>query len=201
MSEESGTPKAQLAAAFVAAQGEFKSALKESSNPFFKSKYADLTSIWEACSGALKKHRLAVSQAPGQLLKDPTRLELKTTIMHASGAEMWSVMEIPLVKIDPQAMGSALSYARRYSLAALLGIVVDDDDANKATRDRHKSQPHEETETISKEEAKSLAALAVEMGWTEIERQNLLVDFGLDTIMDLPVDQVKKFEAHLRGDK
>lgn len=193
-------PKTQLAAALVKAQAEFKSAIKEANNPFFKSKYADLTSVWEACSDALKKYGLAISQSPGQVLKDPARMELKTTIIHESGAESWSIMEIPLTKLDPQGLGSAITYARRYSLAAILGIVVQDDDGNKGTHAKKQSvKPG--TPTISRDEANSIGAMAQEYGWQNHERQNLLHEFEIEDIYELPKDKIESFKATLRGDK
>lgn len=184
--------------ALVAAQAEFKSALKQSNNPFFKSKYADMASIWEACSGALKKHSLAVSQHPGRILDNPNRLELHTELFHSSGQCLTSTMEIPIVKMDPQGFAATITYGRRVGLAALLGIIVDDDDGNAAT---HKPIHAKPVLTITKEEAANLKKLSEELGWTQAEREHLLLEYGLDSIMDLEKDQLKQFEAHLRGDR
>lgn len=203
-----------LDAAFVSAQAEFKSAIKDSANPFFKSKYADLASIWNACSDSLKKHKLAISQAPGRILSDPTRIEITTTLIHVSGQTRAFTMEVPLVKIDAQGLGSCISYGRRYALTSALGIVVEDDDGNAGskiiTRPKRKSEGGHggggspdinyalPLETITKDEAKELAKMAQELGWTNEEKEHLLDEFGLESIMDLEKSQVSLFEAHLR---
>jgi len=199
---ESNESQAKLSAAFVAAQKEFKSAIKEATNPFYKSKYADLASVWEACHQSLAKHDLAISQSPGKVLDQPLRMELETALVHSSGAYRKSVMEIPLKDLAPQSVGSSITYARRYALAAVLGIVIDEDDANKGSGKKAKAKyakPAAKVETITKEDAAALRELAIEMDWTDAEREHLLLEYGLDNIMDLEKDQLKMFEAHLKG--
>lgn len=123
---------ANLAKALSTAQGGIKAALKDSNNPFFKSKYADLTSVWDSCRTALSSNGLAVTQSTafvGELLV------LETMLMHLSGEWVSSVYPINPVKNDPQGIGSAITYARRYSLSALVGVVADeDDDGNAASK-------------------------------------------------------------------
>ena len=115
----------ELAAALAKAQGQMSGASKDSSNPFFKSKYADLHSVWEACRKPLSENGLAVVQLPN-------RDVLTTVLMHESGEYISS--EIPILAKDnsPQALGSAISYARRYALAAIVGVYQVDDDAEAA---------------------------------------------------------------------
>ena len=115
----------KLADALSKAQGEMEGALKESTNPFFKSKYSSLTSIWNCAKGPLTKNQLSVVQST---YIDGGDIFLETVLMHASGEWISSVYPIKPVKQDPQGLGSALTYARRYSLQSLLGIVADDDD-------------------------------------------------------------------------
>ena len=110
----------KLAAALVKAQSAMKIAKKDSENPFFKSKYADLGSVWEACHSALSENEIAVVQSPVFL---DGRFFLRTTLLHSSGQSISGDYLIKPVKEDPQAYGSAYTYARRYSLAAVLGIV------------------------------------------------------------------------------
>lgn len=123
---------ANLAKALSAAQGSIKAALKDSSNPFFKSKYADLTAVWESCRPVLSANGLAITQSTafvGELLV------LETMLMHLSGEWVSSVYPINPAKNDPQGVGSAITYARRYSLSALVGVVADeDDDGNAASK-------------------------------------------------------------------
>lgn len=119
-----------LAAALNAAQKELRGAVKDSKNPFFNSKYADLESVWEACREPLARNGLAVSQTtiPGP----DSETMLVTTLMHNSGEWIRGFYPIKQVKNDPQAAGSAMTYARRYTLAAAVGIIQVDDDAESA---------------------------------------------------------------------
>lgn len=123
----------ELAMALAKAQAEMLPAMKDSANPFFKSKYADLASVWDACRAPLTKNGLSVVQL---ISSDTDKLVLKTTLIHSSGQWIESVAPIVPVKNDPQGLGSALTYMRRYSLAALVGVYQDDDDGNAATGNR-----------------------------------------------------------------
>lgn len=118
----------ELAAALAKAQAEMGNAKKSSNNPYFKSKYADLAEVLDTCREALSKNCLSVVQPVGTV-NDKT-IEVHTMLMHSSGQWISSTMNIPMVKLDPQAAGSAITYARRYSLAAMVGIAQADDDAN-----------------------------------------------------------------------
>ena len=120
----------ELAAALAKAQGEITGALKDSANPFFKSKYADLASCWDACRGPLSKNGLSVVQG---LDVSDGHLYLKTRLMHSTG--QWIDSTTPVTPKDdtPQGMGSALTYARRYALTAMVGVAQVDDDANAAS--------------------------------------------------------------------
>lgn len=120
----------ELATALSKAQGEITGALKDSANPFFKSNYADLASCWDACRSALTKNGLAVTQFP---TTDPTGSYLVTTLMHSSGQWMRSSLILKSKDDTSQAMGSAITYARRYALAATVGIAQVDDDGNQAS--------------------------------------------------------------------
>ena len=121
----------KLAAALVKAQSMIKGAVKDSENPFFKSKYADLGSVWEACHSALSENEIAVVQSPVFL---DGRFFLRTILLHSSGQSISGDYLIKPVKEDPQAYGSAYSYARRYSLSAMVGICsIEDDDGNAAS--------------------------------------------------------------------
>lgn len=120
----------ELTTALAKAQGEITGALKESANPFFKSKYADLASCWDACRGPLSKNSLAVFQAAETTEHG---LVLTTTLAHGSGQWMRSTLGVNPKDDTPQAMGSALTYARRYALTAIVGIAQVDDDGNAAS--------------------------------------------------------------------
>jgi ERF superfamily len=120
----------ELTAALAKAQGEITGALKESKNPFYKSSYADLASCWDACRGPLSKNSLAVFQAAETTEHG---LVLTTTLAHGSGQWMRSTLGVNPKDDTPQSMGSALTYARRYALTAMVGIAQVDDDGNAAS--------------------------------------------------------------------
>jgi len=116
---------ADLAAALSKAQATMTSAKKDSTNPHFKSRYADLASIWDACRESLTKNGLAVVQLPG---KDEAGYYVETVLTHASGEFIAEKLHIVPTKDDPQGLGSAITYARRYGLAAIAGVAPDDSD-------------------------------------------------------------------------
>lgn len=120
----------KLAAALHSAQDRLKYAKKDSSNPFFKSKYADLESVWDACRDALRDNGLAVSQLP---INEGEMVGVETILMHISGQYISNSCSVRTVKPDPQSAGSAITYLRRYGLAAVLGIIQSDDDANESS--------------------------------------------------------------------
>ena len=122
---------AKLATALSIVQGKLTHAKKDSANPFFKSKYADLESVWDACRSLLAENGLAVMQFPGEFV-DGT-MSLNTVLTHSSGEFMSYLMSVPMTKMDAQGAGSCISYMRRYALAAVVGVVQADDDGNAAS--------------------------------------------------------------------
>ena len=127
----------ELAIALNSFQGKLKAVKKDATNPFFKSHYATLDAIWETIREPLATAGLAVTQTLSQANDGKTLLD--TSLLHTSGEWISGSMLINPVKDDPQGLGSAISYARRYSLCAMLGVVADeDDDANVATKPKPK---------------------------------------------------------------
>lgn len=124
----------QLFEALSKAQGEMQGAVKDSSNPFFKSQYADLTSVWEACRNPLIQNGLTISQV---LQSVSGQTFLVSILGHSSGQWLKSMIPVNPAKADIQALGSAITYCRRYALAALVGVCPEDDDGEKAM-DREK---------------------------------------------------------------
>lgn len=127
----------QLATALSKVQAALVPALKDAENPAFKqggkaSRYADLASVWDACRGPLTENGLAVIQSPG--LCGGNQVEMTTIITHASGQWISGTLSIPLAKVDAHGYGSATTYARRYALAAMIGVIADDDDGNAASK-------------------------------------------------------------------
>ncbi len=114
----------ELASALAKAQSEMQPAIKDSDNPFFKSKYADLGSVWEACRPVLGKNGLCVMQFT-EIVNE--RLMMVTMVAHSSGQWIKSYLPLNPTKTDPQGYGSAITYMRRYGISALIGVVADDD--------------------------------------------------------------------------
>lgn len=133
-----------IAAALAKAQSAIKAAIKDSENPAFKnggkvSKYADLAAVWEACREPLSKNDLSIVQTTDFDDKD---VWLVTTLMHSSGESIIGRYPLRPVKHDPQGFGSALTYARRYTIAAMVGVVADDDDDGNAASGRNGNGHH-----------------------------------------------------------
>lgn len=134
----------KIAAALVSAQSAVQHAEKDSSNPHFNSRYTSLTAVHDACQDALRAASLAVTQQPfpftdvaGNPLLDgqgkPAGFILRTVLMHESGQFIASELPMGPNMAKPQEVGSAMTYARRYGLAAMLGVCPEDDDAEAAT--------------------------------------------------------------------
>ena len=117
----------ELAPALAKAQGEMGIAGKDNDNPFFKSKYADFATIVKASRPHLAKHGLSVSQPPVMLNPDGTGI-LVTLLLHSSGQYICSTMRISPMKSDHQSLGSCITYLKRYSYAAIIGVVAENED-------------------------------------------------------------------------
>ncbi len=121
----------ELATALAKAQGQMTAAKKDAANPFFKSKYADLAAVVEAVKGPLSANGLSYCQFVDT---DEQGLWIETILMHSSGEWLSGRLRMPVAKQnDPQALGSAITYGRRYGLQAATGVPADDDDGNAAT--------------------------------------------------------------------
>lgn len=145
----------EFAAALVKVQGQLEGAKKDTANPFHKSKYADLSSCWDACREALQNNNVAVLQLPansweGCLEPIPNgSVGLATVLVYGpTGEQVSSFYNLPLKDpTNPQALGSAITYMRRYALCAALGICPEDDDGNSAAG---KEKPRKELPSVSK---------------------------------------------------
>jgi hypothetical protein len=120
-----------IAPALLAAQKATEFAKKDATNPHFKNKYADLPAVIEAVKPALNAAGIVYIQTASP--SDDNRLHLTTMLMHESGEWISDTLVMPLPKQDPQGYGSAMTYARRYALAAITGVYQDDDDGNAAS--------------------------------------------------------------------
>lgn len=138
--------------ALAKAQGEIEGAMKGQTNPHFRSKYADLGAVWDACREALSSNGLAVIQMPDY---DPETkcVKVETIITHAEGFEKSSTLRVPTAKQDAQGVGSAITYGRRYALMAAVGIAPEDDDGNAASS---KTAANEHKSSLPKGKAREL---------------------------------------------
>jgi len=129
----------QIASALVKAQKEFGPALKTSTNPHYRSRYADLAACIEAVIGSLNNQGIYLMQLTEE---HEGGVKVSTVFIHESGEQMsGGSLFMPATKQDAQGFGSALSYARRYSLMAACGIAPEDDDGNQATKSAPVAQP------------------------------------------------------------
>jgi hypothetical protein len=135
----------ELASALNKAQAEMSGAKKKANNPFFKSKYSDMNAVVDAIRQPFCDNGLSYSQFP---LFENGCVGVETILMHESGEWISSVLMLPMVKQDPQAAGSAITYARRYSLQSIAGIPSEDDDGNST---RQVAKPSIDIAAVAKE--------------------------------------------------
>lgn len=170
----------ELFAALAKAQASIQGAQKGNTNPHFKAKYADLASVWDACREALTSNGLSVTQLPSS---DGETVSVRTILAHESGQWISSTLRMRPTKADPQGVGSALTYARRYSLAAMVGVAPEDDDGNAASRP---------AETITQEQARNIRDRLDAMG-SDVAK--FCAWAGVSSIPEIPAP---KFAAVLR---
>ncbi len=121
---------ANLAKALSIAQSSITGAIKDSTNPHFRNDYASLEACWDAIREPLSKNGLSIVQVNKPHVDG---VLIETVLMHASGEWISGELYMPSVKKDPQGFGSATTYARRYSLSAMVGLVQVDDDGSAAS--------------------------------------------------------------------
>lgn len=182
----------ELMTALSKAQSEMRVAGKDSNNPFFKTKYADLASVVSASRPALTKNGLSVIQQI--TVGDNGQRVLVTILGHSSGEYISSTMNLTPLKDDLQSLGSAITYIRRYAYASLVGVVADDEDddgevAMKPLRVQPTAAaakfgaPSKQYEVISKDE---LDMLQYELAAMPELADNLLGKFGYESLADIP---------------
>lgn len=124
-------PLKNLAVALCKAQADMESAKKAANNPHFNRKYADLASVWNTIREPLTNNGLSVVQL---LRSVQGGVEVETILLHSSGESISDVFSVPASKADAQGYGSAATYARRYSLMAMVGVAPEEDDGNAAAK-------------------------------------------------------------------
>lgn len=137
----------KLSEALNLAQAEMRGVQKDSKNPHFKNSYASLEAVIDTAKPVLNKHGLAFTQAPGALVENA--VEITTMLMHKSGQWIRSTLHMPVVKRDPQGVGSAITYGLRYSLMAVLGVPPTDDDDGERAMDRRPAQTRSAPQTAN----------------------------------------------------
>ena len=176
----------ELAKSLALAQGEMQAAIKDSVNPFFKSKYADLGSVWDAARPVLSKNGLCIMQTT-EILGD--KIVMVTTLAHTSGQWVKSYLPLNPSKNDSQGIGAAITYLRRYSLSALVGVVCDDDDDGETAVGRGKTQKSQTSSSISNDQWTSISKMMDRLddenrvgfiGWVGKE-------YKCDHMKDLPI--------------
>ena len=167
-----------LVKALVTFQGKMTAVKKDTTNPFYKSKYATLDTIWETIRKPLSENGLSIAQTMNLIESNSV---LETTLYHTSGEWISGTQLVNPVKNDPQGLGSAITYARRYSLSAILGLVSDDDDdANVATKPESKpkveSKPVEKPVEAPKAEPKLASEAQVKKIYASVKEKGITAD-------------------------
>lgn len=153
---------ADIASALAKAQGEIDDASKASENPYFKSKYADLAAVRSVIREPLARNGLSIVQLPSTVEGGAV---VKTVLMHSSGQFISNELFMPASKADPHGLGSAITYARRYSLMSILCLASEDDDGNAAVDSVKRTAPAPVTKTVTvkTDDADKLLAEATEI--------------------------------------
>jgi len=179
MNLEKSTP--ELLTALAIAQGEVENATKASTNPHFKSKYADLAEILNTVRPVFSKHGLSIIQSTefnGSLVS------VTTTLAHKSGGYVTSTASCVPAKSDAQGVGSSTTYLRRYSLAAMAGIAQEDDDGQTAA---HNGKP-EPVSVISEKQCADLKDL---IDSREVEYSKFLEAYKITNLSELKATQLQ----------
>jgi len=140
-----------LAISLAKAQGKITVAIEDKKNPHFKSTYSSLNSIWDACRSAISEEGLSVTQI---MQPSATSIDLITILLHESGQWIKSVLPIPSLQLTPQQLGSAITYLRRYSLSAIVGVAPGFEDDGESVRNE-KIQSTPSVKALSKSEIDS----------------------------------------------
>lgn len=179
-----------IAAAFVKAQKGFAPALKTSTNPHFKSKYADLSACVEAVIDSLNDNGISLVQMTHDT---ESGVKVETVLIHESGEIITSgILHVPASKQDPQGYGSALTYARRYSLMAACGIAPEDDDGNYASKPKEKPVNREEKPVDNGVKKRmsidQVIAIEDEAAANNVQIADILIQAKVSSLEKIPAD-------------
>jgi hypothetical protein len=186
---ETSPTTAKLDAALAKAQGEISTAIKDSPNPAFKSKYADLSAVMEAIRPSLARNAISVTQWPIHSTDD--RVHMVTRIAH-DGEWMRATFSMPVQKKDAHGYGSIVTYLRRYCIASCFGVISDVDDDGNAASSKASAEP---PALITAEQFRTLKDLIEKTGTDE---SKLLGYVKAESLEALTVVQFQAAEAALR---
>jgi hypothetical protein len=164
----------ELATALAKAQGMLLPAVKDNTNPHFKSKYLDLHGVWQSCREALSKNGLCVIQGPAENAGgDGSTITFACRVVHTSGQWIEADLTIRPMKNDAQGIGSAITYARRYLLASMVGVAPqdDDDDGNAASAPAQRMVPASATKAGTTVDPKAAFKAAVQK-WSGVDAED-----------------------------
>lgn len=170
----------KLATALAKAQGAMDHATKDRANPHFKSRYADLASVVDACRAPLSANGIAVLQ-PARVTE--SAVEVDTLLVHASGQWVGETLTASVADAKAQTIGSAITYLRRYGLAAMVGVAPDDDDGNAASRSAPRlaePEPRQQPVDSHRAEAKEAQAKCLRDFPAHAREINAAYDAGID---------------------
>ncbi len=193
----------KLATALSVAQGQISAAVMDKNNPFFRSKYSSLNAFWDACRKPLSENGLSLSQCTSV---EGENLIMTTLLLHSSGQWLKSFFPVCNTKSTIQQTGSCLSYARRYSLAAIVGLSCDEDDDGNAgnnaapvAQKKQQEPPLAKVECISDDQVNHLLSLlqACAPGFVKDVFNPKLQSFKLNSIDEIPVPMYKNVEAFI----
>jgi hypothetical protein len=192
----------ELGTALAKAQAAIQPAAKHAENPHLKSKYADLTAVWDACRTHLTCNGIAVVQSPAA---EDAQVTVTTRLIHTSGEWIEGALTMRAKDASPQSIGSTITYGRRYGLASMVGVAPEDDDAEAAAPAR---QPRRETRqiqttptafpvaVINDAQRKRLWTIAKANNWTEDDLKALLRGHGFESSKDITT---QKYDAIVSG--
>ena len=183
---------AKIAAALAAFQSEVKDPARDGENPHFRSKYVQLDGLLAAVRPILSKHGLSVMQSTGG---DGQDISVTTEIMHTSGEWIRTdALILKAVKADPQGAGSAVTYGRRYSLSAALGVAWDDDDDGNAASAPPKSKAKPAPKATKNDHLKAVAEAAKKQHVKNEEIKEIMQEvYGKSTSAELSDDEAADF--------
>lgn len=184
---------ADLATALAKAQAELEGAAKKSNNPAFRSKYADLGAVWDTWQEVGPKHGLSIVQFPTDMA-DAKFVGMTTMLMHTSGQWLRGVFSLPATKQDAHGFGSALTYLRRYSLAAVVGVCPVDDDGNAAIKPARAAPaavaaPAAPAEKISKQQLDAMLLVFDNLPEGTVEK--FCAAYNIAAVPDLPAAEYR----------